>query len=180
MQTNRLTSVSSGTNGAADTPLFESATGEIHMRTRRSFALAVTVVAVGLLTQLVGPSFAVANEGPTRTGALHVTKECSQYTGAAGDFCTITSSNVRAIEVGMRVVYHQAIGPANLDSDFVLSFRRGSTAYGHVTLDDLAGTTGKITLNGGTGDFRNFHARALLTCSDAVNCAWDGTYSFRR
>ncbi len=148
------------------------------MRARRSFALAVTVVAVGFLTQLVGPSLAVANEGSPRSGALHVTKECSQYTGAAGSFCTITSSNVRAIKVGMRVVYREA-APANfaLDSDIVVSFKHGSAAYGHVVLDD-GGNTGTITLNGGTGEFRHFHARASLTCSDAVNCSWDGTYSF--
>ena len=30
-----------------------------------------------------------------QSGNLHVTKECSQYTGAAGSFCTITSSQVQ-------------------------------------------------------------------------------------
>jgi hypothetical protein len=150
------------------------------VRTRRTFALAVAAAAVGLLTQLVGPSVAVANEGSPHSGALHVTKECSQYTGAAGSFCTITSSNVRPIQAGMRVVYQQA-APADfaLDSDIVVSFRHGSAAYGHVNLDP-GGNTGTVTLNGGTGDFRKFHANANLTCSDAVNCAWDGTYSFRR
>jgi hypothetical protein len=77
-------------------------------------------------------------------------------------------------------LYQQA-APADfaLDSDIVVSFRHGSAAYGHVNLDP-GGNTGTVTLNGGTGDFRKFHANANLTCSDAVNCAWDGTYSFRR
>lgn len=151
------------------------------MRARRSFALAATAAAVALLTQLVGPSVAVANEGSLRSGALHVTKECSQYTGAAGDFCTITSSNVRPIQVGMRVVYHQAADPVTfaLDSDIVVSFKHGSAAYGHVTLV-AGGSTGTVTLNGGTGEFRKFHANANVTCSDAINCAWDGTYSVRK
>jgi hypothetical protein len=35
-----------------------------------------------------------------RSGDLHVTKECSKYKGMAGDFCTITSSNLEEIEVG--------------------------------------------------------------------------------
>ena len=48
---------------------------------------------------------------------------------------------------------------------------------GHVVLDD-GGNTGTITLNGGTGEFLHFRARASLTCSDAVNCSWDGTYRF--
>jgi hypothetical protein len=29
-----------------------------------------------------------------RSGTLHVTKQCSTYTGQAGDICTITSSNL--------------------------------------------------------------------------------------
>ena|SRR5688500_19472108 len=76
-----------------------------------------------------GPA-APANEGAVRravtasvaarSGELHVTKECSKYTFLAGSFCTITSSNVEAIEVGSRVVYAQAAGPASLDSDIVL------------------------------------------------------------
>ena len=36
-----------------------------------------------------------------RSGDLQVTKECSAYTGAAGDVCTITSSNVKEIEAGV-------------------------------------------------------------------------------
>ena len=54
-----------------------------------------------------GPSAtaAVAAGAPSlsaspRSGELHVTKECGDYLGNAGDFCTITSSNVKAIEVG--------------------------------------------------------------------------------
>jgi hypothetical protein len=41
---------------------------------------------------------------------LHVTKECSKYMGAAGSFCTITSSNVAEITVGSEVLYDQAAG----------------------------------------------------------------------
>ena len=150
------------------------------MNTRRTSVVAVAVAAVGLLTQFVGPSVAGATQRYPRSGALRVTKECSHYTGAAGDFCSITSSNVRAIRIGMRIVYDQAADPVTfaLDSDVVLSFREGSAAYGHVTLE-VGGSTGKITFNGGTGEFRTFHAKANVTCSDAINCAWDGTYRFR-
>src|SRR5512147_11951 len=59
---------------------------------------------------------ALAASAP-RTGDLYVTKECSQNTGLAGQFCTITSSNVDAIDVGSRVIYLTARGPAGLDSD---------------------------------------------------------------
>jgi hypothetical protein len=49
-----------------------------------------------------------------RSGVLHFTKECSEYTGQAGSFCTITSSNVKAMEPGSRIVYAEAAGAASL------------------------------------------------------------------
>src|SRR5947207_9797398 len=45
------------------------------------------------------------SESSLRSGALHVTKECSQYTRLAGGFCTITSSNLKDNEIGMKVDY---------------------------------------------------------------------------
>src|SRR5438552_6466917 len=57
------------------------------------------------------------SESSLRSGALHVTKECSQYTRLAGGFCTITSSNLKDIEVGTRVVYAVASGATVLNSD---------------------------------------------------------------
>src|SRR6266480_7112598 len=55
-----------------------------------------------------------------RSGALHVTKECSQYTRLAGGFCTITSSNLKAIKVGTRVIYAIETAPTVLASDVTL------------------------------------------------------------
>jgi len=40
------------------------------------------------------------SESFPRSGDLHATKNCSTYTGLAGSFCTITSSNLKAIEIG--------------------------------------------------------------------------------
>src|SRR6266704_1025700 len=45
-----------------------------------------------------------------RSGALQITKECSQYTRLPGSFCTITSSNLKQIPVGTRVIYASAAG----------------------------------------------------------------------
>src|SRR6476619_8132325 len=58
--------------------------------------------------------------GP-QSGALHVTKECTQYTGLAGGFCTIPSSNLNTIKVGTRVVYASGVGPTGLDPDVLLA-----------------------------------------------------------
>ena len=68
-----------------------------------------------------------------------MTKECSAYKGLAGDFCTITSSNLEEIEVGSKVVYAQAAGAGSLDTDVVLDAGPGNTAAGHVVLDLGAG-----------------------------------------
>jgi len=45
-------------------------------------------------------------------GELHVTKECSEYTGKAGDHCSITGSDLGAIVVGSQVVYAEAAAAA--------------------------------------------------------------------
>ena len=73
-----------------------------------------------------------------RRGELHLTKECSQYTGLPGSFCTFTKSNLAAIKRGSRVFYDQADGipTGMLDSNVVLDAGSGNRAVGRCTLDD--------------------------------------------
>ena len=53
----------------------------------------------------------IATSVSPRSGDLHVTKDCDKtYNFQAGDFCTITSSNVAAIPVGSKILYIQAAG----------------------------------------------------------------------
>jgi len=115
-----------------------------------------------------------------RSGVLHVTKECSPpgYTGKAGDFCTITSSNVKAIEVGSRVIYAQAQGENSLDSDVVLDLpgSGNNKAYGHCELV-FETLSGLCTFEGGTGKFTHFRATAPVSYLSGVDWAWDGDYS---
>ena len=99
-----------------------------------------------------------------------MTKECSQNHGNAGDFCTITGSNLNAIDPGMKVIYTDAAGPFGLgdfgfDTDLVLDGPGNNDAYGHVVLSFLTGT-GTVTFSGGTGRFSGFHAGAAVTYSD--------------
>ena len=112
-----------------------------------------------------------------RKGQLHVTKECSQDKGAAGDHCTITSSNLDEIKVGSKVFYDQAAGiPAGLlDSNVVLDAGNGNRAVGRCTLD-FATALGLCTFSDGTGQFTGFKARVEVDCRSG--CRWDGTYSF--
>ena len=111
---------------------------------------------------------------------LHVTKECTQYTGASGSFCTITGSNVPQIAVGSLVIYDQAAGvPAGmLDSNVVLDAGGGNRAVGRCTLDLTTGL-GLCTFSDGTGDFSGFHARISVSPPlDGKNWHWDGVYGF--
>lgn len=112
-----------------------------------------------------------------RSGELEVTKECSEYQGRAGDFCTITSSNIEEIEAGAKVIYAEAAAEGNLDTDVVLDAGSGNTAKGHVVLD-LAASKGTVTFSGGTGMFVGFEAHADVTEDSDGLWHWGGTYSF--
>ena len=57
------------------------------------------------------------NQAPRATKAFHATKDCSGFTGLAGAFCTIRSSNVKALKVGSKIFYFQPAGKTALDSD---------------------------------------------------------------
>jgi hypothetical protein len=133
-----------------------------------------------LLAAVAAGAFAVASAaGDTgsspRSGALHVTKECSEYHGLPGQFCTITSSNIPQIKRGMRVVYLQPFGPNGLDSDIVLSRGHGSAAFGHVVLN---ATTSRVTFSDGRGAFGGFRADVAVSSDASGVWYWDGTYSF--
>jgi hypothetical protein len=142
---------------------------------KRSLILIVAISTAGVVTSFGSAHSDRAHPTP-RSGALHVTKECGDYRGAAGEFCTILSSNIKAIESGMRVVYLQALGQdGSLDSDVALSAAHGSVAFGHVVLNS---TTQHITLSGGTGKFAGFHADAEVSVDGHGIWHWDGTYGF--
>jgi len=119
-----------------------------------------------------------------RSGALHVNKACppETYAGQAGDFCTITTSNLDAIEAGSKVFYAQAANFTTLllDSDVVLDppGPGNNKAFGHCHLN-LATGIGLCTFSGGTGEFTHFDASVDVSPpTDGVNWHWDGTYSF--
>ena len=85
-------------------------------------ALRIYALAEGLVQQLqAAPS--TSADAP-RSGTLHLTKECSEYTGEAGSFCTIASSNFAAIPTGSTIVYAEAITAAGLDTDISFQYPR--------------------------------------------------------
>jgi len=135
------------------------------------------LLTTGFLVLTLSLSTGAAAADSERNGQLHVTKECSQDKGAAGDFCTITSSNLAAIKVGSKVYYDQALGIPKglLDSNVVLDAGNGNRAVGRCTLD-LSTGLGLCTFSDGTGQFTGFRARVDVDCR--AGCRWDGTYSF--
>lgn len=137
------------------------------------------VVAAAILS-LAALAPAVAAASP-RSGDVHVTKECSAYTGAAGDYCTITSSNLAAIPVGSKVIYLEPLAFPLLDTDIVLDppGPGNNMAFGHVHLD-LGTGAGVATFTGGTGEFTWLHASVAVTPNAAqpYGWAWEGTYDF--
>jgi hypothetical protein len=125
---------------------------------------------------------AVTAASSERSGPLHITKECSQDTGLAGGFCTITSSNLKEIKVGTRVVYASAsAADGSLNSDITLypPDKSNNLIFGHVDLPPN-NKPGPVWLSGGTGKFKHFQARAIVSMltPDGINWAWDGWYSF--
>lgn len=113
-----------------------------------------------------------------RSGTLHLTKECSEYTGEAGSFCTVDSSNFDAIPIGSKVVYAEAATSAGgLDTDITIETPEGDTVRGHVVLDGATGT-GTVTLAGGTGQMANLSAELEVAPLAEPTYSWDGPYSY--
>jgi hypothetical protein len=137
------------------------------------------------------PQLAAERDGARReerpSRILHVTKECSQFAGPPGSFCTITSSNVKAIKVGWRVVYASgADATGAINSDVVLGPPGGgpNAAFGHCDVSNAPNGTnlGLCTFSGGTGQFTHFRGRFVVSGNDPLGIVyhWDGPYSFGR
>jgi hypothetical protein len=144
------------------------------MRSKRSLlAVAAAILSLAVMVPAVAAT--------PRAGDIHITKECSQYAGAAGQFCTITTSNVPAIPPGTKVIYLSALAApyTTLDTDIVLDppGPGNNMAFGHVHLDLVTGV-GLATFSGGTGMFTWFHANAGVSYLGGVDWAWEGTYRF--
>jgi hypothetical protein len=121
------------------------------------------------------------NRSPRITKPFHATKDCSGFTGLIGAYCTIRSSNVKALKVGSKIFYVQVAGKTALDSDTVIYVNRGSVATGHCLLHFATGV-GLCTISDGTGTLAGLRLRVRVTASSSIPKLWhwDGTYSFNR
>ncbi len=136
--------------------------------TRRLLVVAATILSLAVLVPSVSAS-------SPRSGELHATKECSGFTGNAGSYCTITSSDLKAIPVDSTILYLQ---PADLftpaGSDVVLDVPGpgNNHAFGKCSL-----AIGHCNFWGGTGTFTWFHASLTVSFLDP-DWGWVGPYSF--
>jgi hypothetical protein len=114
-----------------------------------------------------------------RAGTFHAVKNCAQYSGLAGGFCTLTVSTLKQIPAGTKVVYASAATATAVSSDVTLvpPGPGNNVAYGHVELNRVT-RTGIATFSGGTGKFKHFSASVAISWLSPGNWAWDGTYSF--
>jgi len=114
-----------------------------------------------------------------RAGTFHAHKNCDQYSGLAGGFCTLTESTLKQIPVGTKVIYASAATATALISDVTLvpPGPGNNVVFGHVDLDRVT-RTGNVSFWGGTGKFQHFTANAVITFLSPRNWSLDGTYSF--
>jgi hypothetical protein len=112
---------------------------------------------------------------------LHITKECHEYNGAAGSFCTITGSNISRVPIGTKVFYDQPgnIPAGLLDSNVVLDAGHGNRAVGRCTLDMMTGV-GLCAFSDGTGRLAGFEARIDVKSTSLFEFEWNGTYGVGR
>lgn len=137
--------------------------------------------AVALLAALGFFVTAASSQNQAPTKAFRATKDCSGFTGLVGAYCTIRSSNVKALKVGSKIFYVQVAGKTALDSDTVIYVKRGTVATGHCFLRHATGS-GRCTMSDGTGTLAGFRFRVRVKADASVPGLfhWDGTYSFNR
>lgn len=85
----------------------------------------------GPSTSVAGPPLAASSP---RSGDFKLTKACPTFTGQANDHCTVTTSDLRAIGIGTRFVYVDAVDANGLlNSDITLEppGPGNNRAFGH-------------------------------------------------
>jgi hypothetical protein len=162
------------------TPGIEEASMASHIGLRKGVLGLATGVALLAALGFSGSAASSQNQASRGTKAFHATKDCSGFTGLVGAFCTIRSSNVKALKVGSKIFYVQASGSDALDSDTIIYVKRGSVATGHCFLRPTE--PGLCTISDGTGTLAGFRLRVRVRADASIQGLfhWDGTYSFSR
>ena len=147
---------------------------ELSTRAPRLATGVVLLAALGLCVSAASSQ----NQAPQKTKAFHATKDCSGFSGLVGAYCTIRTSNVKALKAGSKIFYFQQASQTAVDSDIVIYVKRGTVATGHCFLGSAS--PGLCTISNGTGKLAGFHLRVRVTADTSIPKLfhWDGTYSF--
>jgi hypothetical protein len=145
------------------------------MRSIRTF---LVVVGTALSLTVLAPS--VAASSPVHP--LHLQKECSQFTGQPGTFCTFTSSNLGAIPVGSRAYYYGPELGANgrIWSSVVIVTPSGDKGTGWCSVTFDPAPDGTCAFWKGTGALRGFVAAVNVSVDANGIWFWDGIYLLPR
>jgi hypothetical protein len=135
-----------------------------------------------LVCTLIGvAALAPAVDAASPSTPIHLTKDCSTYTGENPSLCMIAGSDMAAIPVGSKVWYQ---GPVLtnvyfLSSNILLEAPTGATATGYCIFDAHAtDATGICTFWSGTGALTGFTSIVDVTIDAAHIWHWDGVYYF--
>jgi hypothetical protein len=129
-------------------------------------APAATIMALAVLA----PSLSQAQEWRPLTAS----KECSQFTGTAPSFCTITDSNFRPLKGAIVRYFGPELGAHGfVDSSVVLEAKGGGTAFGHCLVRLTPEPLGACEFTGGSGSLQGFIGDVTVTVSA------DGIWHFK-
>lgn len=139
-------------------------------------AAASAAMSMTIFAGLFFTPFARAEEPATQP--LHLVKECSQFTGKPGDFCSVTKSDLAAIPVGSKIFYFDSDQvSAILSSAIVLDAGNGALAIGHCSVNNPE-ATGTCTFSAGSGALQGLRALVTLTAdTNGTDYHWDGIYT---
>lgn len=133
---------------------------------------------------IAGAILALGMPAPTVWAAsapipLHVTKDCSAYTGVTPSYCTITVSNVAAIPPDSRIRYEGPVltNAYFLSSNVTLEGGTGSSATGYCIFQART-SKGLCTFWEGRGKLAGFTAVVDVTIDAAGLWHFDGMYYF--
>jgi hypothetical protein len=141
------------------------------MRSIRKFVALGSAI---LASTFVAMTASQADEFKTLT----ITKECSQFTGTAPSFCTITESNFRPLRGAIARYFGPALGANGfVDSWVVLEGTQGGTAFGHCLVRFAPAPLGACEFTGGSGSLNGFKADLTVTITSDGLWHWDGAMS---
>lgn len=138
---------------------------------RTLLAISTTVLALGATVQ--------AGLAADEMKPLKISKECSEYTGKAPSFCTITESSLDLIPAGTKIFYYGPVTGSMLftSSSAVLAVGPGDSAVGYCVVYDTASPPiGTCAFHAGSGSLAGFQAIVKVTVDDKQIWHWDGGY----